>query len=377
MSIEECNRLIEEIETTNKEYEKEVERRKQKRIIKKRRHKRNILLAELLPITLVLSMYINQFIDNKKRNIYKENTLKISSERKENIKEIIEVFLNITVPDKKIDSYFLLNAIIQNNNLTVEDKKTIATELLKLIKDNPYIDKERAYYSLLNFDINYTKRPFYEEDNIIGKYIYQLPVYYYYNQIFIYENVDKVKEHELIHCLLINNENQFIPSFLSEGLTELLCNEYFEKNPYIELIYYPFQINTVKILIEILSEDLVLQSYCKGDLNLIYDKLTEINPKYNAENIIKELNEIMYQELSGEKIDPLKIDILHKQLEEYYTLSKNPSKEESTLFEYYLSLFDCLKESKPYSAYLAKLNPNMKKSYYNKVETTKSRRLKK
>ena len=380
MDIEQINKLIEEIEKENQEYQKYLQERKKKKIANKRKKiQRKILLSFGLPTTLITMINFYQFFSYHTKNIYKSNHLAVSEQKINQMKTIIENNLNIKIEDNNIENYMLLNAIIENSNLTNEEKELTSTSIIQLIDDIPYLNKEEAYHSLLNLDICYLNRPIYEKKTILAKYIYRLPFHIYINQIHMYvENVEGVLEHELIHCLLMNSQNVHYPCFLTEGITQLLKNEYFNRNPYIELSIYPYEINVVKMLCEILDAETILESYVTGNINIIYKKLTELNSNIDAKKFIKLLNELLLDyKLYNNQEKMLAVNHLKNELVIYFNQSPNSKIEQSRkAFEYYLTLFEVLKEEDPYTQYLNIINDNqyVPICYINEFKLTRQKK---
>ena len=163
-------------------------------------------------------------------------------------------------------NYLLLNAIHCNENLT-EEEKEFCCGFIDMFNDNPYLDKERVYHSLLNLDISYKNRPYIYEESIEGVYIDK------YKSIGVFVNdPDKaVLGHEVIHCICANDGS--LPTFFVEGMTELLANEYLSDSPFIEFKHYPFEIYAVKMLCDTAGSEVVLEAYTTGNMNLIYETL--------------------------------------------------------------------------------------------------------
>lgn len=201
-------------------------------------------------------------------NIYSGNNLTISSQEVEEIVTNLEEVLGVSISEDSYDSYCLLNAIYDNPNLS-DSEKDVFYKVISLIEDNPYIDKEHAYSSLLNVDVLYKRRPIGIENNIEGMYIHK------YESIGIFENDpdNRVLIHEIIHCIFANVDTEDLPDYFSEGVTELLANEYFSDKPFVELMNYPFEIAMVKMLCEVTSPDVVLQAYSTGDMNVIAEDI--------------------------------------------------------------------------------------------------------
>lgn len=168
--------------------------------------------------------------------------------------------------DEENMNYLLLNAIHCNDNLTDEEKE-FCCGFIDMFNDNPYLDKERVYHSLLNLDISYKNRPYIYEDSVEGVYIDK------YKSIGVFVNdPDKaVLGHEVIHCICANDG--LLPTFFVEGMTELLANEYLSDSPFIEFKHYPFEIYAVKMLCDTAGADVVLKAYTTGNMDLIYEAL--------------------------------------------------------------------------------------------------------
>lgn len=355
MNIEELTKLIEEIEITNQEYQKIIKKRKEKRQRKKLLNKQKKLYFTLGCFLSILGIIkireLKQMIDNKVNNIYQENTLKISQEEIKQIQSKIEKNLNIILNDEDFDEYFLLNAIIENKYLTEDEKQLISTEIINIIEDDPYINKENAYHSLLNVNITNMEKPFYIKNNVVGRYVYKDILDCYKNEIYIYDNtyVD-VLEHELIHCLLISDENRYCPRFLKEGLTEQLTNEYFSQDYDMELFCYPYEVLAIKILNELVTANTVLETYTTGNMNLIYNKLLELDPSIDAKAFMKDIDQILEKNANNIKISEQELDDLENKCKQYFLFRNNEVNK--VIFKYYLELFNTLKESNPYSSYL-------------------------
>ena len=58
-------------------------------------------------------------------------------------------------------------------------------------------------------------------------------------------------------------------------MTELLNNEYFSDDPFLELSNYPFEVAAVRMLCELTSPDVVLKAYTLGDMKFISEDLAK------------------------------------------------------------------------------------------------------
>ena len=373
MNIEEIYKLIEETEKLNDEYQLIINERRIKRIKKEKSKKRKRIITLAisfgLPSTLIAMLYLKQFLDYKEKNIYRNKTLTISEQKEEEIIEELKEKYNISVEETTKDKYMLLNAILENDSLSKEEKEKVLKIIKKIIDIIPYLEPETSYYSLANLNIYHIKRPFYEDETIQGRYLYQIPINYKLNNIYLYyEDLPELLEHETIHCLLTNSRNLNFPIFISEGITELLTNECFTKIPYIEDCTYCLEIVSLKLLFEIINEDLILKSYISGDINLIYNELEKINPKINPKKFIEQLDKLLLSATSNLELPEEEVDKMSKIFESYFNKTSNSTNQEKQrIFKYYLDLFNASKENDAYSVYLNRVEEDcIPICYFNK-----------
>ena len=246
--------------------------------------------TKLVVTGTIVSMMINsgiKFVLNKdySYNIYNDKNLKITEEEQDELFKLLEEESGLSNLDNDRD--LILTAVINNPNLTEYEKKTIYS-LVDLIEDNPHINKRTAYANLRDLDIINTTRSEDIDESTVGRYIG------INNMIEIYENdIDKnILRHELIHSIFYNSHTFILPRYLNEGVTELLVDEYFEDNPFVEDTSYPYEIAMVKILCEMVGFDVVLETYSTGDMSIIYNKLTEIMDKESARKYLDLINKM-------------------------------------------------------------------------------------
>ena len=218
------------------------------------------------------NVYNPEFRELSDDNLFSGNSIVASDEEVEKIVSSFEKEFGIKIDDEFVDEYCVLNAIKENSNLD-DEEKTFFYKYIDMIKDNPYLDKEKAYRSLLNVEISYKKRPLSYESNVEGVYIHD----YESVGIFVEDEDKHVLGHEGIHTIFSNNEiNENLPVYFSEGMTELLNNEYLSNSPFTELSNYPFEVVAVKMLCELTSPDTVLKSFSLGDMSFIENEMVEL-----------------------------------------------------------------------------------------------------
>ena len=366
LSIEELNKLIDEIERTNLEYRYVIRDRKKKRIQNEKKRKTRKILSIGVPLSFMGIISLQTLIDTEAINIYEGNNLKISDEKIDELGDRIERRLNIDIDEDRIEEYLLLNAILENLNLTKQEKILIAKEIINIIEINPYLNKERVYQALLKLKVFYMDRPESKSKTTLGECITVNFLFLNINNVYIYSEESKnVLEHELIHILLICLENNDAPFFIKEGLTELLANEFFALNPYVITECYPFETLSVKMLCEIVGPDVILKAYTTGDMNELYDALYNVDPNINAKFFIKELDKVLEDSKKNKKVNKNELtDVIHC-WNLYYLNSDIADKE---TFYYYAYLFESLENNRPHTTYINRIKKNgyVQKTYYNK-----------
>lgn len=226
---------------------------------------------------MVFGTYNPKERDFSEENIYAGNELVVSDDDVDKMISGIEEELGVKIADEDYDTYCLLNAILENENLSDEEKE-VFYRVDKVIKDNPYINKEAAYKSLLNVDVSYKKRPLVFDKTTEGVYSSE----YESIGIFVKDPEYRVLLHEIIHCIFDNEKTAFLPQYFKEGMTELLANEYFSDNPFLEAVNYPFEISVIKMLCEVSSPDAVLEAYSTGNMSVIAKEIAKISHDFDG-----------------------------------------------------------------------------------------------
>lgn len=246
-------------------------------------------------LVTVVSLEIAGYCYFKKQDkVYQNRKLSLSPEQIRNIEIELEDELNIDIRRDELGDYIVLNAIKTNNKLTQEEKE-IFYGLIGIIKDNPYLDKEYAYKVLNSIYVDYLIRPCNIEDDVMAIYNSED------NKIcdFVSSEKSPKKEilgHEVIHAIF---NNQYLPSWFKEGMTELYCNEYYAKDPYEERDSYPINVTVVKILCEISSPESVLEAFSNGNIYMIINDMPyDFKTKMKAFLIFEVLDK-MFEELDS------------------------------------------------------------------------------
>jgi len=291
LTIDEINDEIDSLEKDTSDY---INSKDERLKIREKKHKKKLyksLLINLMFLTGAISLG-NKLYDYAldkgiylrridRHNIYDDNNLKLSDEEKE---ELINQIINEYEIDENSyneNDILLLNALILNSNLT-DSQKEVAAKIINIARDNKYLDFDLAYERLYNLITVNKDRPIYLDKYVTGRYITLFDKIELYND----DLSNDTFTHELVHSIYMNIDSN-LPNFFMEGTTELISNEYFNENPYIETSSYKYEICAVKALCEVVGSNTVLEAFTKNDINILLDKLTLINnDSTKSENII-------------------------------------------------------------------------------------------
>ena len=306
------------------------------------------LTASLVTVSLI-DMY------SYKDNIYYHHELKLSDKEVEEMENLVSTTIGeeITINDNSI----VLDAAIENKSLTEEEKQTVY-KFKDLLDDNPYLDKTNAYDNLQKLNIIYDEDAD-RDDNVLGFYVNTD------DEITIIQDNDKKETmlHELVHCIYSNNYIPKLPKFFNEGMTELLTNEYFEENPFIEKVSYPYEILMVKILCEIVGEDKVLESYSKGDIKILEEELGKKTGLSEPHELIENMESVSNSLENRKEIDKQAVTNIIETLKRYYNENYEFDSIEYEMYLYNKEHLEKLYEKDPITSYQINL---MLDGYYVK-----------
>lgn len=283
------SKIEEEKEAELKERIKVTESLKRKRLKEVKRQKKAIKRTikysiSFLLLTLTL-LKIERY--NNPTNIFKNNSLIINDDEKEDLYKLISQETGASIVDN--ERLLVLNAVIENKTLT-EEEKEVLYEFDDLLLENPYLNKESAYKSLKKVKVINKKT---NNSNIEGKYIFTN------NKLIMYLNekhydYEATLIHEFIHCIYFTKKTYKLPQYFREGMTELLTNEYFTSTPYYEHTSYPFEIIAVKQLCNMIGSDKVLEAFSKGDMNLIAQELSRTMSEEESRQFLEDMDKTFY-----------------------------------------------------------------------------------
>ena len=252
------------------------------------------------------------------------------------------------------DNQIIFHAVLNNNKL-IESEKRNFYNLSDLVSDNPNIDELNVYNVLRNIDIVYAERPNEYDKSIRAIYSYKD------NVIYIFDKEDEVNLkiifHELIHSIYTNENTIKLPKYLIEGTTEILTDEYFSSQPFVEKSTYPFEVIMVKLLCEMVGSDKVLKTYTTGDMNIIKDELNIICDVNEVNIFLENIEEIFNYHTNNEMI-PSEIFNNFINFMNKYILKKSNNIETINRCSYYINALQFLNTDDSYGNYLGYIIDN-------------------
>lgn len=296
---------------------------------------------------------------NEDINLNRDKSNELAGSNIESMLEEVEQITGIETSNN--DNLVIIHAAINNSNLS-DEEKAIVYSFADIINDNPYIDSNSAYSSIGNVDIFYVPRPDGTSETILGDFNFNKDI------INIYTESDSLKRetqiHELLHCLFTNYRNVNIPVFLAEGVTEILVNEYFTPNPFVEDSSYPYEVALTKLLCEMVGPDRVLEAYTTGNMNVIKDELRKYEGTGDATTFINASDRVLERLESGREIDPETYNYMINYLDTYFNNKYSDDNEKMEIYNYYRGMLAQIPSEDRYTAYWNYIYEN---GYYERV----------
>lgn len=263
---------------------------------------------------------------------------------------------DIFTSDERIDSHAFFieveNAINENNNLSLEEKKFLIDNFSQIILEyGSYIRQQHVLHNLNNLNIVY-------QDEIEEDYIYynrQSAAQSLYGFEINILNANSFEEtspvflnHEFMHILHGRVKNS-MGRFIQEGLTSEFINEYIINDH-----GYTIERMLTGMVFELIGKDTLLKCYFEGDYSELISKLTELmNDKSEAIRFIS-LGDIvnnLYMEIVKGQIDINN----NKETEESQNYENNKTSLKKALNEF-LSLYE--------KYYVTKTSQSLKDNIY-------------
>lgn len=309
--------------------------------------KKNKKRIKILIITIGLSLGLVKL--NNSSDVLKKVVTEVQNEVT-NLTSEQEDELYITEIEPSTENSSVLLALDVNENLTEEEKETI-NKFVNLLNDNEYLDKESAYKSLKKLNIIYTNRNPKYSDTTMGIYLIDKDL------IEIFNKSSETLRHELIHCIYSNNKTKFLPDYLSEGMTEILSNEYFESNPFQEEKSYPFEIAITKTLCEMVGSNKVLESFSTGKMSVIEKELENTMDSKSTKQFLSNLNS-MFTEYSKYGYVTNTYQEVYNYMDTFFTNNYQDDEEKLKIYLYNKEILKLLNTSDPGTSYLYYLVSN-------------------
>lgn len=219
-------------------------------------------------------------------NLFSSNEVIISEEEQSDILKEIESVLGISIQENE-ENYLLLNAVVKNPYLTQKEKE-VFYRFIEYFNDNPYIDREKIYENILNVNARFALRQsLHVDESVLAMY---LPNYRDIVYFTLFPTLDTMA-HEDAHALEAEGNTEVLPRWLSEGMSQLIASEYFSETPFLLTGIYPYEVSMVKLMMEIIGTDKVLQAYTEKKPEIIYEALDEsIGKKDTAKQVLETID---------------------------------------------------------------------------------------
>lgn len=251
--------------------------------------------------------------------------------------------LGITIDPEVDDNLLILYYGFTNKNLNSEEKEGFIY-LIDLLRDNPYVNVNLSSRAIANLDVEYRNK-FLEKETLAANY---RPISNTVRMYLDSSMSDTVYVHELIHAIFHQGKAASLPKFMTEGMTELLTNEYCEYDWYNELYSYVYETVMIKVLCEMTSSDTVLKTYTLGDMKYLTDDLNKYFTEEETKRFIKLTTDIF-------NITDYDVAVPQKDLDELLQLSdkymkiKYPEQENvKKRYSYYRGILENMSHEKPY-----------------------------
>ena len=253
------------------------------------------------------------------------------------------------------NDFDILNEININKNIG-KNEKYLFNNIYLSIKNIPYIDKDSAFNNISKLNILFTDRPKNIDEKIKGLYSDADKT------IRIFQDANNYSKdiliHEFIHVLFSNNNN--LDKYLIEGVTEILTNEYFSSNPYLEVKTYPFEVAVTKLLCELTDGDTILKTYSTGDISVLLNKLCEVSDYNDSILFLNNLALVFSNYENNESIDISIYNDCLKYIDNYLLkkYSENYNDEMFINTDYYKDILSLMFRENSIGEYIKYINNN-------------------
>lgn len=213
----------------------------------------------------------------------------------------------VTTTDAEVN--LLMEAFGANPLLNDKDLE-IALSLQKYLENNPYLDMESLYETFASVGI---VRFIYENGNVSGDYSRNLNIVGIYD----YLAVDKEDYCETLQHELVHSTGHLDNYMLDEGMTTLICSEYFSDfkitNAYCDHVLM------TKVFCELITSDKMLEAYSKQDMTIIKTEMLKLNPnEEDYEKLLTVMQEYGKRFKETEKLNNFAVDnkeLIHQMID--------------------------------------------------------------
>lgn len=257
------------------------------------------------------------------------------------------------VPTSASMEEFIEKSVNENRNLEEEERKFFE-KYATYLEENPYAEKIDTYYSLKDLKIDYVES---EEAARIKR---GAQYFSGSNQIVAYnfqDNDDFINRiqlgHEGFHALSGEGENcgfmkvdlatlkmSSLGQAMTEGMTQILTEEYLVERASGITYYYPEETCLVKIIAELVGADTLLYGYSNHDIDIVIKKLGELDGNVDkARNLIELMDKMTRQQHLNKEVQQECKNQIYPILQEYYQLKVAENPEKAQILTYLIEAF--------------------------------------
>lgn len=251
----------------------------------------------------------------------------------------------------------LIQQGVSNNSDLMDEERKFFEQYSAYLEGNPYLSIKDSYYNLKNLQVYYISRS--QNKHVLGEYHTQQNYITMYNC----NNYDSHQNastlwHEGMHMFSSNGKDSGFKKFdvwkgkicslgdsLSEGVTQILVEEYFDQRA--NGITYTYQEETllVKFIAELIGADVLLYGYSTHDIDIVVEKLGMLDgDPEKAHRLIELMDQMTAISKMGIRLE--KADLLdsykeqiYSILQEYYKIKVEENAGKASVLTYLLEAF--------------------------------------
>ena len=231
------------------------------------------------------------------------------------------------IPTSTSMEEFIEEATDHNPHISEEEKEFL-TLFAPYLVDNPYLDQNQVYNNLKRFKTVYEYQP----GHILGQFSWPHNIKI---EIFNVKTKEEALEesstigHEIFHLLSFGKNGCGFRTYesdlgdgISEGMTQILTEEYLlGRNETFTKSYWKQSI-IVKFLCELIESDTMLEGYSTHNIDLVIERLGSLDGDFEkAKRLISLVDEITIEDKNGMFASSEKLNELFDILATYYKLA--------------------------------------------------------